>query len=734
MTTSYVMSCFVYLQTGPEDTYRSFIDALHVHDVGAYIELPQIGVMGDTSSGKSSLLSAIANIQLPSNTEITTRCPTRLRMQRILDPHGQLAIIDIKWHISSGYKTGSDWTKRVHNSSEWTAITSSIMDAQKYILDRAGKHVAPDIVEVSISSDTCEDVTVIDLPGIVRTVGKDEPESIIGDVRNMINEYLVNTRCIILAIVPANVDFHNSSIIADAKQADPKTERTIPVITKPDTISEGDENAVLDLLLGKKTEIKMGFHMAKCRAQKDLNDGMSIEQGIDKEDIFFRETKPWKLQDASFFGVKSLRTKLARVQLSMIHKSVPDIIKEMKKKQHEAENLLSQLGCNLSSVEGRRNVFAHSVDLILNQIEKALTGVDTVVDEKGYTWRALIENKKTKFCEDILALKMENGYIIEVGCVVDVIRAYGTAIEGRGVVQKILDDGSFYISSENRNLHPTIYSSTSKASDNSTAIVYQPIHASRVKIPPKWLEEKVRQHRTKDLPCFVNTSLFNLIVSNLIQKGCFPICVAFVNDCYDQLQMLIGRVLAGISDNQPSFTNYCQNRLFGVLAGAYQKTQERVEVLLSAEQFPFSLNHYLFDLITKKRNEELKNAILNAIPSSMGVASTDPNTLRTSIQNVFNATESMSMDEHATRELEIILYAYGKVSAKRVIDEVPMLMEKELFDPVLELFKEALVATDAELEDILVETSERSKKRKRAVAILDSMKMAETALKDIQYY
>jgi len=52
----------------------------------------------------------------------------------------------------------------------------------------------------------------------------------------MIQEFLVNERCIILAVVPANVDFHNSQIMSDAIQVDPATKRTIPVITKPDLI------------------------------------------------------------------------------------------------------------------------------------------------------------------------------------------------------------------------------------------------------------------------------------------------------------------------------------------------------------------------------------------------------------------------------------------------------------------------------------------------------------------
>lgn len=42
------------------------------------------------------------------------------------------------------------------------------------------------------------------------------------------DEYLKNERCVILAVVPANVDLHNSQIMADAKQVDPDGARMIP--------------------------------------------------------------------------------------------------------------------------------------------------------------------------------------------------------------------------------------------------------------------------------------------------------------------------------------------------------------------------------------------------------------------------------------------------------------------------------------------------------------------------
>src|SRR6476620_11690085 len=40
-----------------------------------YVEMPMICVLGGTSSGKSSLLSQLSDIELPSAHTLTTRCP-----------------------------------------------------------------------------------------------------------------------------------------------------------------------------------------------------------------------------------------------------------------------------------------------------------------------------------------------------------------------------------------------------------------------------------------------------------------------------------------------------------------------------------------------------------------------------------------------------------------------------------------------------------------------------------
>ena len=50
--------------------------------VGDKVALPQIVVTGDTSCGKSSVLSGISGFELPSSDKLCTRCPIQLRLSR----------------------------------------------------------------------------------------------------------------------------------------------------------------------------------------------------------------------------------------------------------------------------------------------------------------------------------------------------------------------------------------------------------------------------------------------------------------------------------------------------------------------------------------------------------------------------------------------------------------------------------------------------------------------------
>jgi hypothetical protein len=138
--------------------YRHLIDVFHSIDVGHYVELPQIAVMGDTSTGKSSLLTAISLIEFPANDNLTTRCPIRLRMEKKETTEFK---VSIKWHITS--KERCEWTVNTfHCTNE---LTAEIEKAQNCILKTRNKPVSRDIVEISAMGPDFTDITVVDLPG-----------------------------------------------------------------------------------------------------------------------------------------------------------------------------------------------------------------------------------------------------------------------------------------------------------------------------------------------------------------------------------------------------------------------------------------------------------------------------------------------------------------------------------------------------------------------------------------
>ena len=80
-------------------------------------------------------------------------------------------------------------------------------------------------------------------------------------VRQMVGKHLSNPRSIILllyhdlqfnrtpltdvrAVVPANVDIATQEIIQMAEDADPRGQRTLGVLTKPDLVDKGAEDKV----------------------------------------------------------------------------------------------------------------------------------------------------------------------------------------------------------------------------------------------------------------------------------------------------------------------------------------------------------------------------------------------------------------------------------------------------------------------------------------------------------
>lgn len=107
------------------ECYRKFMEKLAEENVDEYIDLPMIAVMGDTSSGKSSLLSNISLVKLPSATDICTHCPIMLRMHQA---KARSASVKVHWKDRPDGKD-VDFAEKTVEEENLNTLTDAIASA-----------------------------------------------------------------------------------------------------------------------------------------------------------------------------------------------------------------------------------------------------------------------------------------------------------------------------------------------------------------------------------------------------------------------------------------------------------------------------------------------------------------------------------------------------------------------------------------------------------------------------
>jgi hypothetical protein len=83
------------------------------------------------------------------------------------------AHIRINWDSASAYRVDDNDPKgfQERHVQAFADIAPAIADAQTFIINRAKKDVTRDVIEVTVRSPDSPNLTLIDLPGIVRTHG-----------------------------------------------------------------------------------------------------------------------------------------------------------------------------------------------------------------------------------------------------------------------------------------------------------------------------------------------------------------------------------------------------------------------------------------------------------------------------------------------------------------------------------------------------------------------------------
>jgi len=204
---------------------------------------------------------------------------------------------------------------------------------------------------LNVFSNSCPDLTLIDLPGITRIplAQSDQKEDIEKITKNMAATYCKDPRTIILCVIPANQDMSTSDGLQMARELDPNGERTIGVITKIDIMDKGT-NAKKGLL-GQEIPLKLGFVGVKGRSQQDIMDKMRVKRALELEKQFFATHAVYSTMPPGHCGTDNLTSKLTKIFFNHIKKSLPEVLKEINVKIKDCEDRLKILGTPLPSTQ-----------------------------------------------------------------------------------------------------------------------------------------------------------------------------------------------------------------------------------------------------------------------------------------------------------------------------------------------------------------------------------------------
>ncbi|KAK7931010.1 interferon-induced GTP-binding protein Mx3 [Apiospora marii] len=345
-------------------------------------ELPELVMVGDQSSGKSSLMSGLAELNLPRSGGVCTRCPIHIRLSRNREPVWQCTVsLQLDYdYCPTGPIRKSDvtkanpfppWVKKPHRETrsfktifDKAEIEEVLRWAQVAILNHSRSselfvpgegayaketpledaateteaQFSPNIVALEVKGPSLPDLSFYDLPGVFLAPSKEEDEYIVQVVKNLTSHYVRRERAIIMWALPMNHDPENSislGIIRDARAQN----RTIGIMTKADLIQ--DTASWLAILRGEKHTVGQGYFITSRPPDEALESAAKWE-----ERFFHTGPSDWPNEFNSFLdrcGVELLTEFISRRLSDAFTQSLPSIKLKINERLREVKHRLSEL-------------------------------------------------------------------------------------------------------------------------------------------------------------------------------------------------------------------------------------------------------------------------------------------------------------------------------------------------------------------------------------------------------
>lgn len=371
-------SSLEYLGLDMKSLVKKIQDLSHLGIEDSNIALPKICVVGDQSTGKSSLIEGISEIKVPRSSGTCTRCPLEINLSESEPGQGWRCSVYLVWRYS--YLPDKKMTsvpKRSQSLGPWklfgdvesdlfVSLTdkSKVQDAIKWaqlaILNPGSPHesyipgrnartsqetevkFSPNVVRLDITGPSFPALSFYDLPGVISQAEHDNEAYLVQLVENLVRRYISEKNCIVLLALTMTDDATNSSAARIVRAIKGAKERTLGVLTKPDRLSSYESfQQWSEILEGKKFNLGHGYYVVRNNPDPDVEHAKARQE----EERFFGEPF-WSGNLAGFqhrFGTRHLQSALSTVLLEQIQKCLPSIINQINSRAEDIEAQLKTL-------------------------------------------------------------------------------------------------------------------------------------------------------------------------------------------------------------------------------------------------------------------------------------------------------------------------------------------------------------------------------------------------------
>ncbi|XP_061049873.1 interferon-induced GTP-binding protein Mx1 [Eubalaena glacialis] len=378
------------------------IDSLRALGVEQDLALPAIAVIGDQSSGKSSVLEALSGVALPRGSGIVTRCPLVLKLKKLVK--------EDEWKGKVSFR---DKETEISDASQVEKVISEVQVA----IAGEGTGISHELINLEVSSPHVPDLTLIDLPGITRIAVGNQPADIEYQIKSLIRKYILKQETINLVVVPANVDIATTEALRMAQEVDPQGDRTIGILTKPDLVDKGTEDKVVDVVRNLVFHLKKGYMIVKCRGQQDIQHQLSLTKALQKEQDFFENHAHFRdLLEEGRATVPCLAERLTTELITHICKSLPLLENQIKESHQRITEELQKYGLDIPEDESGKMFFLiDKIDAFNKEITNKIEGEEFVGESDSrlfnkmrtefYKWSTVVEKNFQKgynaICKEI---------------------------------------------------------------------------------------------------------------------------------------------------------------------------------------------------------------------------------------------------------------------------------------------------------------------------------------------